>query len=156
MNTFKAKSSVSRWAKKEIGTDWKELGGVEMNDEGLFYYQPNTVVVVKKELAEEEFAMAEDLTEAVTKEELAKIEKTESDLVESTDGFNDYVVKKPILHKSTIGSPCRIVWDIAEEMVGAKRKDIIAACVEAGIAFYTARTQYQKYTEALKEAGSNA
>ena len=147
MKTFKAKSSVSRWAKKEIGTDWKELGGVEMNDEGLFYFQPNTVVVVtkeefKKELAKailfpEEVTMAEDLTEEV------------KPVVEEV---SDYVVKKPILHKSTIGSPCRIVWDIAEEMVGAKRKDIIAACVEAGIAFYTARTQYQKYTEALKEA----
>lgn len=60
---------------------------------------------------------------------------------------------KPILRKSAIGSPCRVVWDIAEEMTGAKRKDIIAACTAAGIAFYTARTQYQKYTEALK--GSN-
>ena len=140
MKTFKARSSVNRWAKKEIGTNWKELGGIEMNDEGLFYYQPNTVVVTKEEFKKE---LAEEVEKVV-------VEKDEAAEV------SDYVVKKPVLHKSTIGSPCRIVWDIAEEMVGAKRKDIIATCVEAGIAFYTARTQYQKYTEALKEAGSNA
>lgn len=60
--------------------------------------------------------------------------------------------KAPIVHKSTIGSPCRVVWDIAEEMEGEKRKDVIAECVRKGIAFYTARTQYQKYREAVKAA----
>lgn len=60
-----------------------------------------------------------------------------------------------LLHKSTIGSPCQVVWDIAEKMEGAKRKDVLAACVDAGIAFYTARTQYQKYREAVKEMGAN-
>jgi hypothetical protein len=64
-----------------------------------------------------------------------------------------FKTKAPIVHKSTIGSPCRVVWDIAEEMEGAKRKDVIAECVRKGIAFYTARTQYQKYREALKAAG---
>lgn len=51
---------------------------------------------------------------------------------------------------STATSPCALVWSIAEKMAGAKRKDIISACQEEGVAFYTARTQYQKYTEALR------
>lgn len=55
---------------------------------------------------------------------------------------------------STVVSPCKLVWDIAEKMAGSKRKDIIAACQEAGVAFYTARTQYQKYTEALRGDGT--
>lgn len=62
--------------------------------------------------------------------------------------------KTPIVHKSTIGSPCKVVWDIAEQMEGAKRKDIIEECVKQGIAFYTARTQYQKYREAMKNSES--
>ena len=49
---------------------------------------------------------------------------------------------------------CAVVWGIAEKMLkdGAKRKNIIEACVEHGVAYYTARTQYQKYTEAVREA----
>ena len=66
------------------------------------------------------------------------------------------VAKDDIVHKSTIGSPCRVVWDIAESMPDSKRKDVLAECVKQGVAFYTARTQYQKYREALKAAGVSA
>lgn len=52
-------------------------------------------------------------------------------------------VEKEITRKSTASDPCRLVWEIAERMEGQRRKDIIAACVAAGVAFYTARTQYQ-------------
>ena len=38
---------------------------------------------------------------------------------------------------------CKKVWDIADAMAGARRKDVIAACVEAGINLGTAKTQYQ-------------
>jgi hypothetical protein len=48
---------------------------------------------------------------------------------------------------STVEKPTRKVWEIADSMPGAKRKDIIAACVEQGIAFFTARTQYQKWKQ---------
>lgn len=60
--------------------------------------------------------------------------------------------KPEILRKSAMSGACALVWDIAEQGLanGLKRKDIIAQCVEAGVAFYTARTQYQKYTEALR------
>lgn len=34
-----------------------------------------------------------------------------------------------------------------DSMPEAKRKDVIAACVEEGIAFFTARTQYQKWKQ---------
>lgn len=46
---------------------------------------------------------------------------------------------------STIVLPTKKVWDIADKMPGAKRKDVIAACVQAGIAYGTARTQYQHW-----------
>ena len=55
-----------------------------------------------------------------------------------------------ILRTSTIESPCFTVWDTADKMTGARRKDVIAACVAKGIAFYTARTQYQLWLTAKK------
>lgn len=51
-------------------------------------------------------------------------------------------------HKSEVGSPCRAVWELAETMWGARRKDIIQACVDNGIAYATARTQYQSFYKA--------
>ena len=63
---------------------------------------------------------------------------------------------KALNKKSLIDSPCAMVWEIAGQMEGARRKDIIEACEKAGIAFYTARTQYQRYREALRESLANA
>lgn len=51
----------------------------------------------------------------------------------------------PKLNKSIIEKPCVAVWNIAESMPGAKRKEVLEACVAAGIAYYTARTQYQQW-----------
>lgn len=48
-------------------------------------------------------------------------------------------------NRSTVESPVKQVWAIADSMVGTSRKNIIAACIEQGIAFYTARTQYQRW-----------
>lgn len=52
--------------------------------------------------------------------------------------------------KSAARGAVGIVWDIAKAMYaqGAKRKDIIAACVEQGVALNTARTQIQHYRKA--------
>jgi DNA-directed RNA polymerase subunit M/transcription elongation factor TFIIS len=54
----------------------------------------------------------------------------------------------PKRNKSEVSKPCNLVWDIADKMEGAKRKDVIEACVKAGVAFYTARTQYQLWKQA--------
>ena len=77
-------------------------------------------------------------------------------------GMFGFAIGKPvppateILRVSVVGSPCQMVWDIAEEMEGQKRKVIIEACVAKGIAYYTARTQYQRYREALKASAAPA
>lgn len=57
--------------------------------------------------------------------------------------------------KSKIGSPVAAAWKIADEMHAEnagdetrdppRRKDVVAAMQEAGIAYYTARTQYQAF-----------
>jgi hypothetical protein len=50
---------------------------------------------------------------------------------------------------STAEKPTKLVWEIADRMTAenadVKRKDVIDACVAAGIAFGTARTQYQHW-----------
>jgi hypothetical protein len=40
---------------------------------------------------------------------------------------------------------CKAVWEMAESMADARRKDVIAACVAAGINEGTAKTQYQQW-----------
>ena len=55
--------------------------------------------------------------------------------------------------------PTKMVWEIAEKMKAAaaaagepapKRKEVVAACIEAGIAAGTSRTQYQHWFKASK------
>ncbi len=59
------------------------------------------------------------------------------------------------LHKSEIDKPCKRVWAIAEAMLvsrpKAKRAEVLAACTAEGIAYYTARTQYQQWLGIRKE-----
>lgn len=63
--------------------------------------------------------------------------------------------KIEITNRSTIERPTKAVWHIADEMSAAnpqvRRKDVIAECVRQGIAFYTARTQYQQWLQVKKE-----
>ena len=56
-----------------------------------------------------------------------------------------------VLHESSIERPTKAVWHIADEMKGAKRRAVIAECVSRGIAYYTARTQYQQWFAIQKE-----
>lgn len=53
---------------------------------------------------------------------------------------------------STLASPTKAVWAIADEMRAANpaaaRKAIVDECVRRGVAFFTARTQYQKWSKA--------
>lgn len=56
--------------------------------------------------------------------------------------------------KSKVKNPCEAVWDICDKNKDKPRKEILALCEKAGIAFYTARTQYQLWRSAGK-SGSN-
>lgn len=55
------------------------------------------------------------------------------------------------LRRSKVKRPCTMVWDIAEAMMPARRKDIVNACVEAGIAYGTARTQTQHFLKSYRK-----
>jgi hypothetical protein len=58
--------------------------------------------------------------------------------------------------KSTLASPTKAVWHLADEMVKANpnttRKEVMKAAEAAGIAYYTARTQYQLWLTARRAA----
>lgn len=62
--------------------------------------------------------------------------------------------KTVVTNHSTVERPTKLVWHIADEMFEAnpevRRKDVIAECVNRGIAFYTARTQYQQWLSVKK------
>jgi len=54
--------------------------------------------------------------------------------------------------KSSIDSPVAKVWETADRMIAfvakedrAKRSEVVAACQADGIAYYTARTQFQAW-----------
>lgn len=52
---------------------------------------------------------------------------------------------------STAVRPTKLVWDIADSMPKASRKDVMAECVRQGVAYGTARTQYQAWFKASQE-----
>ncbi len=60
-------------------------------------------------------------------------------------------VEKPITRTSKVEKPCTLVWNLADSMPNAKRKDVIAAAIAMGVATYTARTQYQLWFSVQKE-----
>lgn len=76
------------------------------------------------------------------------------DLPEALDalGVEPKAPRKPtyVAEVSTAEGPTKRVWAIADSMPGSTRKQVIDACREAGIAFGTARTQYQKWFTANK------
>ena len=45
---------------------------------------------------------------------------------------------------------CKKVWDMADSMPGAKRSEVISACVAAGLNLGTAKTQYQLWFASKK------
>jgi hypothetical protein len=61
----------------------------------------------------------------------------------------------PIVQRSTVDSPTKRVWAIADGMPGATRAEIVAACVAEGINKSTAGTQYFHWNTARKAKEGN-
>lgn len=53
---------------------------------------------------------------------------------------------------SSVKSPVKRVWDIADSMPKASRKDVVAECIRQGVGAGTARTQYQAWFKASQES----
>lgn len=54
-------------------------------------------------------------------------------------------------NRSTVEKPVLLVWNLCDAMTGARRKEVVAAAVAKGVAFYTASTQYQLWYQVQKE-----
>ena len=52
----------------------------------------------------------------------------------------------------TKDGPVAKVWEIADRMKGAERKDVLAACAKVGINPATAATQFYRWKKAKKAA----
>jgi len=166
--TYKAKSSVKRAIVKQFGTKVFEAGSVECFNGNTYYF-----LSAQDKETKNEYGMVDcphcgiHLSNGVTTNDyqldsnLPGLKKFEYMCLACNKEFGPNLEKKaakttkaPIVNKSTVLSPCSLVWTIAEKMLGegARRKDIIEECVNQGVAFYTARTQFQKYKEALNAA----
>lgn len=130
MNTYTVKSSAHR-AAKQAGLTKDQYEIIEVD--GKFAYQLIQAPVV------EETPKKAPAKKASKVEKPAKVEKPTKAIAAPVE----------VLHKSEIERPTKAVWHIADEMSDAnpdvRRKDVIAECVRRGIAFYTARTQYQQW-----------
>jgi len=154
MRLYASKSSAIRAAKK-AGLSTGEYEIIEKA--GKFGFRAIKADEVEEPVAEE--AAPEEVNETSvepTKEEAtSKRKKKQSTKKEATSKEEQSTKKEVVmLRKSTIESPSKRVWEIAEQMKAAnpnvRRKDVIAACVEQGIAYYTARTQYQLWFKASR------
>jgi hypothetical protein len=128
--TYASKSTAIRGAQRKLGAKAAEGKAfkVKSTDDGRFYWQ----LVAKAD-------KAKPAAKAKGVKANAAPVTTLATMREQTAGY-----------LSSIESPCVVVFDLADKMKGARRRDVIAAAVEAGVNYYTARTQYQIWYTASK------
>lgn len=144
MKTYTAKSSAHR-AAKQAGLTKDQYEIIEID--GQFGYR----------LLEEDPSVMEPVQEEPAAEVTEQLEAVQQPAVEpATEEVKPAKAKLEVKHRSEIPRPTKTVWHIADQMhaenPNVRRKDVIAECVRRGIAYYTARTQYQQWLAARKGA----
>jgi len=140
---YKAKSSVRRAAKGMEGFNMDTLE-VLQDENGEWY---GTDGWGSEEQQEVVIESNEDLE---TKMEAALEEPAEEELETKEDYMPAETAVVEKLRSSSIQNPCQRVWNICEEMKGTRRGVVLQKCVEEGITFNTARTQYQQWLVASR------
>lgn len=74
------------------------------------------------------------------------------DDVRMGDAMANATMDRSTFRFSTIKSPVKRVWHIADSMPKAARKEVIAECIRQGVGAGTARTQYQAWFKASQES----
>lgn len=149
MKLFSVKSSVNRAAKAAGLT--KEMYEIVEVD-GKFGYQvlPAVIKEVKelKEAFERSTIIVQD--EEVQGDYLDEFGPAIVKTAPKQEAKTEVVIKTV----SDIERPTKAVWHIADELSQAnpnvRRKDVIAECVNRGVAYNTARTQYQQWLTATR------
>jgi hypothetical protein len=140
MKTYELRSSAVR-AAKNAGLKDEQFEVVKVWQKGgksCWQY------VAKGEATEEKGAVPVEVTEVPTP--AVEVPPT----VEPTTSAAPVATVERV-RESTIEKPTKAVWTIADEMKAANptvtRKAIVDECVRRGVAFYTARTQYQRWAK---------
>lgn len=161
MKTFKAKSSVKRAIVKAAGIEEFEKGQVvavgdlwgfvQECDKGLYRDFGTTHCPECKCHLDNGVNTNENQIDS----NLPLFDKYEYMCLACNHEFGPEIkkvkTKRVYNNSSSVKSPCQVVWSIAESMgPESKRKDVLIECEKQGVTYYTARTQYQKYKEALR------
>ena len=156
MKTYSTKANAKRAAKNQ---------GLDLNTICI-YEQDGVWVIGQADLFDE--AQAEAEFEAMKKRQAElkiEAEKAAALWLASFVPYNPQLLlpapkkikkeTKSLPRESVISNPVKMVWDIADRMWGQRRKDIIEECVKQGIAYNTARTQYQAFYKVKSKEGKN-
>lgn len=160
MKTYTTKANAKRAAKNQ---------GLDLNTTCIFE-QDGLWVIGQVDLFDEAEADAEYEALQVHQKEIA-----EAAIAASQAWLEKYIPYNPQMlltythakaariedvKESEVKNPVKLVWEIADRMWGERRTDILKSCVEAGIAYNTARTQYQAFysikSKENKKADKNA
>ena len=156
MKTYSTKANAKRAAKTQ---------GLDLNTICI-YEQDGVWVIDQADLFDEAQAEAEFLAMKERQDELKiEAELAASLWLASFVPYNPQLLlpapkkvkkeTKSLPRESVIDNPVKMVWEIADRMWGERRKDIIAECVRLGIAYNTARTQYQAFYKVKSQEGKN-
>ncbi len=147
MKAYSTKSTARRAAKQQFGSDAIEGQHYELVTVGEQFAFRSLVSTVAEETPAAEVATAEPEAPESAIDPVGQAEAGQPAPASDDEATATPATDSKPRNKSTVASPVRQVWAIADSLPGAKRKDIVAACVEQGIAFFTARTQYQKWNQ---------
>ena len=154
--SYMIRSQAEKAAAKEFGDSWVQTHEI--------YARPDIMPVrwairqTLDSLIDETIEMAgaaieEMKTNLTLAEALAESGESLDDLKEADRQANAAMSNTDMLKPrvSTCERPTKKVWDIADSMPKASRKEVMAECVAQGIAYGTARTQYQAWFKASQE-----
>ena len=155
MKTYSTKANANRAAKSQ-GLEAGTFNVIEID--GRFILE-----VIKTDMFDEAEAEAEFEAMKKRQDEIAQeAEEAASLWLASFVPYNPQLLlpapkkaTKSLPRESVIDNPVKMVWEIADRMWGERRKDIIAECVRMGIAYNTARTQYQAFYKVKSQEGKN-
>ena len=161
MKTYKTKASVKRAMVNELVKKGFEKEAAKVEFENEFEYAEKDGEFYARRI--------QRTKEATGAEEGFKKEDSRREVVYNkagdpiVDAEADEKVEKNMvaveIDKSVATKPCNLVWEIAIAMnsdarkeghLPPTRKQVIAMCVKAGVAYNTARTQYQAWFKANK------
>lgn len=151
---YSAKSSAVRAAKKTYGAEWETKAAIlpALPEQG----QGFVIIERKPEAAPSNghMTLAEALAESG--ESIDDLKDDVAPAKAKAEPNGDALANKIAMgwKLSSTEKPTKKVWAIASEMPGKSRKEVIEACIAAGIGAGTARTQYQAWFSAMKASGA--